>query len=247
MAGKTACRADSHPEEPVSAMIAGTDIPAAPRFTDSLDTAAREPGLRKGERTRRRVLWATAMGLTQASYAALSMDHIAEIAEISRAALYQYVGSKDDAVRVVLTAFQSQTLVLVDRPGRQMQPYDRILRTNRYYIDYFAKNAVFMERVRELHNIMPEIIREKQRVNRLWAERVMAHAIRHRGTRLDRVSLKLRVLALECMIDDVLRELYVIRNPDFDEAAKDPARLAEELTVIWFNALYQGEGKPRAV
>ena len=30
---------------------------------------------------------------------------------------------------------------------RKLAPYDKICATNRYYIDFFAKNAVFTERV----------------------------------------------------------------------------------------------------
>lgn len=234
MAKQTSAKAPKH----LGKFQGAADFPAAPTFTELLSQEANEPGLKKGDRTRRRVLLATAVALAATPFAALNMDQIAKTADVSRAALYQYVGSKDDAVRAVLNNFHSRTLSFPAAVKGAREPLDAIFRTNRYYIDYFAKNAVFMERIRELHQIMPELIAEKQRVNREWAARVMRHAIRHRREPLPRASLHLRVLALECMIDDVLREIFVIRNPDLVEAAQDMDALAFELSAIWHRVLY---------
>jgi AcrR family transcriptional regulator len=226
------------------ALIAGTGLPAAPSFIDLLAEEAADPVLRKGERTRRRVLWATAAALAETSFAQLNMDQIAQAADVSRAALYQYVGSKEDAVRTVLTDFQSRTIAIPLEATRGANPRETILRTNRYYIDYFAKNAAFMERVRELHTVMPELIQEKQRVNRAWAERVVRNAVRHGAADLPADTLRLRAYLLECLIDDALREIFVIGNPDIAEAARDLDLLAEELTRIWYLTLFSREGSP---
>ncbi len=234
---QAAARLDARTAEPD--FISGTDIPAAPAFIDALAQAAAAPSLKKGERTRRRVLWATAIELARTSFADLNMDQIAQTAAVSRAALYQYVGSKEDAVRAVLSDFNARTLNISVATDRSAGVLDAIRRTNRYYIDYFAKNAVFMERVRELRAVMPEMIAEKQRVNREWAARVIAHVQRVNPTALPAETLKLRVFALECMIDDVLRELFVIENPDIQACAPNLDALAEELSLIWHKVLYQ--------
>ena len=222
----------------------GAELPAAPSFIDLLADEAADASLRKGERTRRRVLWATAAALADTSFAQLNMDQIAQAADVSRAALYQYVGSKEDAVRTVLTDFQSRTIAIPLQATRGATPRETILRTNRYYIDYFAKNAAFMERVRELHAVMPELIQEKQRVNRAWAERVARNAARHGASDLPPETLRLRAYLLECLIDDTLREIFVIGNPDMTEAARDLDVLAEELTRIWFLTLFSREEPP---
>lgn len=213
-------------------------MPTAKEFSELLAEAAEATGLRKGERTRRRVLWATAVGLRRTSFAVLSMDTIAEIAGISRAALYQYFASKEEAVRAVLTDFNERTLAMSVGAAGARDPRETVERTNRYYIDYFARNAVFMERIRELREIMPDLISAKQEVNRRWAQKVGAHVARHRTTPLDPFSLRIRVMALECMIDDVLREIWVIANPDFVEMASDLDRLSRELSDIWYRTLY---------
>lgn len=210
----------------------------APGLIDVLETATAEPGLRKGERTRRRVVWASAVALERAPFAELSMNDIAEIADVSRAALYQYVTSKEEAARLVLLALQDLTLAMPNAGSSGRTPLEAIISTNRYYIDYFEKNAIFMERVRELREVMPELLAEKQRVNRRWAERILAHVVKHRRKPLDVVNLRLRILAMECMIDDVLRELFVIRNPDMIEAAQDRETFVQQLSIVWLNALY---------
>lgn len=218
-----------------SAVVRGTDIPAAPSFLDLLAAAAREPDLRKGERTRRTVRFATADGLSRMPYAALSMDVIASAAGVSRAALYQYVRSKEDAVRDVLTTFHALTIAF-PRGVAGSTPYEAAFRTNRYYVDYFAKNAVFMERIRELRHELPELLADRQRINALWAERIASHAARFGPPDRDPAAVKLRILCLECMVDDVLREAFVIGNPAF---AVDEDQLARVLTDIWISALYE--------
>lgn len=219
--------------------VAESAAPIAPAFLDLLLAEAKEPGLRKGERTRRRVFWATAAELAQTSYAQLNMDQIAQAADVSRAALYQYVGSKEDAVRAVLTDFQARTLAIPLHAIRGTTPRETILRTNRYYIDYFARNAAYMERVRELHVIMPELTAEKQRVNREWAGRVVRSVERRGAAAIPSEKLRLRAYLLEGLIDDALREIFVIRNPDLGALASDLDGLAEEITSIWYRTLYE--------
>ena len=210
----------------------------APAFTEMLEAEASAPGLRKGERTRLAIRAATARALASQSYAALTMDHIAVEAGVSRAAVYQYAKSKEGAVSDVLIAFHARTLSIPVSRLRGATPYETIRCTNRYYIDYFAKNAIFMERVRELREILPELIAEKQRVNSDWARRVVGHARRHGASTASTRTLHLRALMLECMIDDVLREVFVVRNPALVDSAQDLDELADELTEIWFRALY---------
>ena len=221
--------------------VFGHDGKPAPRLIELLEAEAAEAGLRKGERTRRRIVWASAVALEQTAFAQLSMDRIAEIAAVSRAALYQYVASKEEAARLVLLALQDLTLAMPSGGAAGRSPLEAIRSTNRYYIDYFEKNAVFMERVRELRETLPELMTEKQRVNRRWAERVLMHAVQHRPSPLDPARLKLRIFAMECMVDDILREIFVIRNPDIIAAAADREALVRELSSIWFKALYEAD------
>lgn len=225
-------------------LIPGTDIPAAPAFVALLAAEAAAPGLRKGERTRRAVRLATARMLERTPVAGLSMDLISAEAGVSRPALYQYFSAKEDAVRDVLEEFQSRTLEIPREATLGATIRERIRRTNRYYIDYVAKNAVFMERIREARDVLPDLLAARQRVNAAWARRVAQHVQAHGRLKLAEAALQLRILALECMIDDVLREIYVIGNPGFDGARQDPDRLAEELTAIWDMALYGGTEAP---
>lgn len=43
------------------------------------------------------------------------------------------------------------------------------------------------------------------------------------------------------MVDDISREIFVIRKPDIIAAAADREALAWELSSIWFKALYEAD------
>ncbi|CEJ11859.1 Bacterial regulatory proteins, tetR family [bacterium YEK0313] len=213
-------------------------LPEAPRFVDLLDMEARAADLRKGERTRRQVRHATARCLEQTPFALLSMDQIAGAAGVSRAALYQYFRSKEDAVRDVLTDFHDRTIAFPKGATQSVSAFDAIYRTNRYYIDYFARNAVLMERVRELRDAVPELLRERQRINASWARRILANVRRQGPLIASQAAIELRIVCLECMVDDVLREAFVIGNPALAKAREDPDAFAREITAIWYRAIY---------
>lgn len=145
-------------------------------------------------------------------------------------------------MRNVLADFQLRTIEMPRAATNGRDVCDTIRRTNRYYIDYVAKYAVLMERIREARDALPELLATKQRVNVSWARRIWNHARRRGRARLTGDALMLRVLALECMVDDVLREIFVIRNPALVAAARSLDALAEQLSAIWHNALYEAGG-----
>ncbi|MBN8942871.1 MAG: TetR/AcrR family transcriptional regulator [Rhizobiales bacterium] len=220
-------------------------LPDAPRFVDLLKVEADAPGLRKGERTRRLARYATARCLEQATFAQLSMDQIAVEAGVSRAAIYQYFRSKEDAVRDVMTDFHDRTIAFPRTATQSLTPFDAIYRTNRYYIDYFARNAVLMERVRELRDALPELLRERQRINASWAQRILANVMRQGPLIASQAAIELRIVCLECMVDDVLREAFVIGNPALATARDDPNAFAREITAIWYRAIYPTQDDAR--
>src|SRR5260370_40132304 len=80
MARRTSARVPKH----LGKLQGAADFPTAPTFTELLSQEANEPGLRKGDRTRRRVLLATAAALAETPFAALNMDQIAKRSEERR-------------------------------------------------------------------------------------------------------------------------------------------------------------------
>jgi hypothetical protein len=135
----------------------------------------------------------------------------------------------------VLSEFHTRTIAFPRGVTGADSPYGAAYRTYLYYVDYFAKNAIFMERIRELRDAVPELLADRQPINAVWAERIASHVARFAVPGRDPERVRLRIMCLECMVDDVLREAFVIGNAAF---VADHETLARELTVIWVGALY---------
>lgn len=207
-------------------------------FTEILRVRADEPGLRKGERTRRLVRWATAQCLVREPYAALSIDMIVREASVSRPAFYQYFKSKADVVRDVLGEFQRSLPEMLTARVADLGLFPAVCATNRIYIDFVQLNAPLMHRISELREEMPELIAARQKLNAVHAARIAAAVRRYSGTVPPTDRLAIRIHALEFMVDDFLRELFVIRNPNLAGIEKDFDALAYELSIIWFRTLF---------
>jgi len=207
-------------------------------FADILRDRAGEPGLRKGERTRRIVRWATAQCLAREPYAAISIDAIVREARVSRPAFYQYFTSKAAAVRDVLGEFQRSLPEILTARVADLGLFRAVCATNRIYIDFVRLNAPLMHRISELREEMPELIAARQKLNAVHAARIAAAVRRYSASVPPPGRLAIRIHALEFMVDDYLRELFVIRNPNLAGVETDLDALAEEFSVIWFRTLF---------
>lgn len=200
-----------------------------------------EPGLTKGARTRATIRWATVGLLNASGYANFSLDSIAREAGVSRPTIYQYYASKRDCVLDVLSEFLTIVFEFVERDGKARRAKTSnllalVTETNREYIAFYRANATLMERVRELRQEIPELISLQQDVNQKWAERLAAHISRN-GTLSQKQAL-FTAYALESMIDDFLRELFVLRNPHLAALHLSDEALAQNLSNVWVRAAY---------
>ena len=175
-------------------------------------------------------------------YAAVSIEEICSRADVSRTAFYIYFPSKADLVRDVLIEFQ-RSVTTISR-GPRGSPLEAIRSANQAFARFVRLNAPLMERIRELRDELPELILERQRVNQAWAARITA-AARRGGNTLPEAALLVRAHALIFMSEDLLREVHVIRNPNVTQLADDEAMLVEQLSQVWYRALYS-EAPPNA-
>ncbi|SEF11282.1 hypothetical protein SAMN05444161_8551 [Rhizobiales bacterium GAS191] len=66
----------------------------------------------------------------------------------------------------------------------------------------------------ELRSHIPAVGERRQQLNRAHARRIARSVARNSGLGPEALaSLEIRALALACMVDDVLRETFVIGNP----------------------------------
>jgi AcrR family transcriptional regulator len=200
-----------------------------------------DPAFTKGERTRATIRWATAAMLEDTGYASFSLEGVAARAEVSRPTIYQYYANKRDCVFDVLSEFLTVVFQFVERDGKARRAKtDDLLtvvtRTNREYIAFYRENATLVERVRELRQDIPELIAVQQGVNQKWAGRLASHICKN-GPLSARQAL-FTAYALESMIDDFLRELFVLKNPHLAALNLSDDALAQSLSEVWVRAAY---------
>lgn len=218
--------------------LAMTADPSA-SFLRLLEARIHDPSFTKGERTRATIRWATAAILESTGYASFSLDMVARKADVSRPSIYQYYANKRDCVLDVLSEFLTIVFQFVESTGktRRAKPGDLltlVTDVNREYIAFYRENAALVERVRELRQDIPELISLQQDVNRKWAERVAGRICKD-GTLTPKQAL-LTAYALESMIDDFLRELFVLKNPHLAGLNLSDEALAQALSGVWVRA-----------
>ncbi|WP_233838422.1 TetR/AcrR family transcriptional regulator [Paraburkholderia sp. ZP32-5] len=206
-------------------------------FAGRMAHLAAEAGLKKGERTRRQLKVAAAQCLETTPVGQLNMDQVAAEAGVSRPTIYQYFRSIDEIVTEVLGEFRTMTLETLSQAAGGDTVEESIFLTHYAYVLHYANNAALMERVRELMSIAPDMLLERQRINALWTRRILTRIRASTECAESEQALELRIHCLGSMVDDVLREAFVVRNPAFALACKDAKAFAQELTAIWQRVL----------
>jgi AcrR family transcriptional regulator len=208
-------------------------------FAGRMAHLAAEAGLKKGERTRRQLKLAAAQCLETTPVGQLNMDQVAAEAGVSRPTIYQYFRSIDEIVTEVLGEFRKMTLETLSQAAGGDTVEESIFLTHYAYVLHYANNAALMERVRELMSVAPDMLLERQRINALWTRRILTRirASMESESAESEQALELRIHCLGSMVDDVLREAFVVRNPAFALACKDAKAFAQELTAIWQRVL----------
>ncbi len=95
-----------------------------------------------------------------------------------------------------------------------------------------------MHRISELREEMPELIAARQKLNAVHAARIAAAVRRYSASVPPPDRLAIRIHALAFMVDDYLRELFVIRNRSLAGVEREFDALAHDLSVIWFRTLF---------
>jgi AcrR family transcriptional regulator len=215
--------------------------PGTVSFIELLAARMREEGMPKSERTRASIRWATAVVLEETGYASFSMNVVALKAQVSRPAIYQYYANKHDCVLDVMGEFLTAVVQFLERDSKAKRVaatdlLSVVSETNRYYIAFYRANASLVERVREMRQDLPELITLQQDVNRQWAERLAKHISRNSPLRLK--AALFTAYLLESMVDDFLREYFVMKSPHLAALGLSDDELALALSEVWIRAAY---------
>lgn len=202
------------------------------------------PSTDRGRRTYSRVLEVASTEFVRADYKQVSVEHIAEKAEVSVGSIYRYFGSKEGLFMVVL----ARCLFIMNEASRSgandSHSYREILRgsTTQYLLAYQRFRFVLgaaehlgatSTRVRELTWVLQRLIRESMARG---LERIKSES------ELPELPLETQLRALTSMVDGYARRAF-IEGEFGDEArtAQSVESAAEVLSLIWFRSVMGSE------
>ena len=215
--------------------------------------AAAVAGRRKSERTRLKLLAATAALLDAAGDpAALRVADIADRAGVAHGTFYRYFADRAAAVEVVAAAFCDflRTRLASGRGGEDAGA-DRARAATAAYVRAFRANAGLMRCLMSLGDDQAPLRARFEALNADW-NACTAAAIARRRARPPAgapavddqavAALLPTAYALGGMVDAFLAELYLRRNPALAALAEDEPAVVDLLTRLWHRGADGGAG-----
>ena len=196
----------------------------------------------KTQRTRLRLMAATAALLQQRGFHALRVADCAEQAGVAHGTFYRYWPDRTAATQEALTDFMAT--ISARRPPRAggKPLYERIVASNRYYVGVYRRNAGLMRCLMQLGNSDPDFARIGQQANLALARRVLRAWEREEPAirALPEPEKMARALACIAMVEGVLRDLYV--RPAIEPLnVMREEEVADLLSACWFRTLFGRE------
>jgi TetR/AcrR family transcriptional regulator, ethionamide resistance regulator len=196
----------------------------------------------KGQRTRIEIKIAAAKLLEKHGYDGFALTDVAVQTQISRPAVYQYYANKQALVLELLSDFQlfmSQTLSQSSTPPARSDEQGRLQSINLAYVRFFAANAQVLVSIQQVRRSLSDAAKLQLDFNDSWAQKIArsllpTHA--QTGLQAQEVAL-LQAYALEHMVDGLLTDIYVSKNPKLKRFAAQPELVAQIITAMWLKII----------
>ena len=196
----------------------------------------------KTQRTRLRLMAATAALLARRGFHDVRVADVAEQAGVAHGTFYRYWPDRAAATQDVLADFMAT--ISARRPPRAGDKplYERIVAANRYYVGVYRRNAGLMRCLMQLGNSDPGFARIGQQANLALARRVLRAWEREEPAVRDLPEQERMARALACiaMVEGVLRDLYVRPAIEPLDAMREE-EVADLLSACWFRTLFGRE------
>ncbi len=208
-----------------------------------LEAGLASPGRRKGERTRDKLKAATARMLEQVGYRSLRVTDVNEAAGVSNALFYVYFKNKEVIAQEVLTDFLGYFGSFADMQPRADNPEASIYYGNLNYARMFRDNPGLMRCLFQFGDEFPEFAAAWNEWNVTWRARVVRSLSRAKVAFADEQELMLATAALGAMVDGMLRQILVQKDPKLTKGELDMSaeQLALFLTRLWVRSLFTRE------
>jgi AcrR family transcriptional regulator len=192
----------------------------------------------KGQRTKADIKAAAATLLERQGYEAFTLAKVAKLAEVSRPAVYQYYESQHALVLELLADFQvfMANTLRQDHSGSPGQTEARsLLAINVAYVRFFSANARIIFSIQSVRRSEKDASNLQIDMNDFWAQKIALGLIpaRLEADPTTRDVAVLQAYALEHMVDGLLTDIYVRKNPKLKRFASQHALLGQVLTDMW--------------
>jgi len=210
------------------------------RFADVLSRMAERPSLRKTERTRLRLLAAVASRLEAGDApGALRVADIAAAAGLAHGTFYRYFTDRAAAVEAAVAAFarfQRERLGAVQEGAPASRA--RVRAATLLYVRLFRANTGLMRCLMDLGRETTASRERFHALNRDWNGKVAAAIAQRRRATESPEELLPTAYALGGMVDELLAQLYLRRDPALAALASDEIATADLLTELWCRGAY---------
>ena len=208
-------------------------------FSEELKARAAADGLRKGERTRLRLMGAVA-GLLQDTFVhGLRISDICRDAGVSQGTFYIYFTDRTDITSAMLTEFVTHVFDHLEHVVASNEGLgDTVYPTTLAYVREFRMNRGLFRALMQMTEESEHLERIYQQFNNRWNRRTAVAIARRRGVRGEPENRDLlQAFALGGMVDEFLANLYVRCDPALTERVESPEDAARLLADTWLQAL----------
>lgn len=189
--------------------------------------------LKKGERTQRLLLAATAELLQSTRPHQLKVTDITRGAGVSQGAFYQYYADRHAVCRALMAEYAEAIYQTLELASTEADSGQRLTAATEAYVMMFYHNRGLMRCMLQLADEDEQFGGIYQQLNARWNQRV-ANALAHRvGKTRALAEHWFNAYALSAMTDELLATIYVRSDPKLQAFASQPQQVAKHLSDLW--------------
>ncbi|RLA01125.1 MAG: hypothetical protein DRQ47_08520 [Gammaproteobacteria bacterium] len=197
--------------------------------------------LRKGEKTKLKLMLGTIKMLGKVTFKQLRIADICKEAKVSYGVFYHYHKDKVEVTSLLIEMFIQEFNSRFSYSEVTDDHYYNIFMANYYYIGCFKYNAGLIQVIISNHEEMPNLIDKYNELALIWHERV-AKALPNdlAGLKVSEDEKLFIAYSLGGMLDELLRQINILKNPNLKafENTKDITQITQLLSILWYRAVY---------
>lgn len=203
----------------------------------SISSKDYEPRVGRAELTRREILKAAREVFREHGYADANVGLIIDRCGVSRGAFYYHFRNKDDAFGALAKEAVKSLEYRLFPPGADRSPFERIYIANYEYLQGFREVADIFWNLNQAANTSPSVRALQKKMWDTPVSRVERHLRnQHEQGKTRPLDPATTAAALCAMLDAFCVRWFSLRHIEIPES--EVARVAHDLSVIWYLAVY---------